>query len=181
MFKFEETNPFRNLENPRPEVHEGKDRKGFTEKATPELTEVGKENIDPDGELAKEFKIKKRGNKRQEFRENNITSDDIEYPEDVYHNPTEELDAHIDAGEEENFESGPDQIKGPRPNLPPEIEEIDDATKYMPLSEWNKLSKEERKKIAEIRKNPREVVAEVYMTPPKRFVRKKKMENKKVA
>lgn len=175
MPKFGEMNPSRNLENPRPEVHEGTDRKELSKTVSPELTEVGKANTDPDSELAKGFEIKKQRNKRMEFREkSNIASDDIENPEDVYHNPTEELDARIDAGMNEEHEFGPDQIKGPRPELPPEIEEIDEMTHYMPFKEWSKLSREERKKIVEIRKNPRKAVAEVYMTPPKRFVRKKK-------
>lgn len=182
MSKFEEMNPFRSLENPRPEIHEGKDRKAFSEKATPELTEVGRANTDPDSELAKEFEIKKQRNKGKEFREkSNIASGDIENPEDVYHDPTEELDALIDAGKDDEHEFGPDEIEGPRPDLPPEIEAIDDATHYMPLEEWSKLSREERKKISEIRRNPRKAVAEVYMTSPKRFVRKKKEEDKKAA
>lgn len=178
MSKFEEMNPFRNLENPRSEIHEGRDRDALPQNKAPELTEVGEANLDPDRELEEGFKKKKLLKKKMEFRERHeIASDDVEHPEDVYYDPTEGLDARIDAGEEEEPDTSVDEVRGPKPNLPPEIEKIDKAANYMPLEEWSKLSREERKKILQIRKDPRAAVAEEYMTPKKRFVRKKKIEN----
>lgn len=131
---------------------------------SPELTEVGEANINPDEVLENEFEEKYKEHHRSEFRTpERLTTEQV-------YDPTDELDVELDkkiARERGGY--GLSSIEGPEGKFPKK-------QSYIPNNEWKNLSRSERISIYENRdkmKEEQKKIEESYIKNPlKRFVRK---------